>query len=257
MLATTLGFAQDLKPYNKDGKYGWKDENGKKVVIKAQYQETANFDGGTAKVKMNDKWGMIDKTGKVVIPIEYEFLNPEGNVIIMQKEKGGKMGFINKEGKEVLPLKYDVIKSSSYSEVYFIKLNGKWGLMSLDFKELNEIKYDKILGPIGVNPYVYKGTRNGQDFRLSAQGQEEAGIALDVTIRNDTAYEVQIHTGSVARGNAGNTVSEIKKVSAGSSISVPCEAGREISRYSNDKKGKLIVTISSNMCGKTLKLSEY
>lgn len=176
ILVATLGFAQNLTVFNKDGKWGWKDENGKKVVIKPIYEAEQGFNSelGLGIVQLNQKWGMIDKAGNTVIPFEYESLVVQEKGRIAAK-KNGKTGFIDKDNKEILPFKYDVIRGSSYGEVYFVKLNGKWGMMSLDLQELNEIKYDKIT-LFGVNPYVYKGTREGQEYRLDARGQEEASI---------------------------------------------------------------------------------
>jgi hypothetical protein len=43
----------------------------------------------------------------------------------------------------------------------------------------------------------------------------------------------------------------------GGSTSVSCEAGRKIYTSDGSKKGSLIFTINSDMCGKTVKLSAY
>jgi hypothetical protein len=68
-----------------------------------------------------------------------------------------------------------------------------------------------------------------------------------VKIVNDTPNKVEIHTGS------GYTTLYPR----GGSTSVKCEEGRKISFADGGKKGKTIFTINSNMCGKTVKLSEY
>ncbi|WP_435932419.1 WG repeat-containing protein [Moraxella bovoculi] len=51
----------------KNNKYGYVDKTGK-VVVPIQYDETWFFSEGLAGVKQNGKWGFIDKTGEVVIP---------------------------------------------------------------------------------------------------------------------------------------------------------------------------------------------
>ena len=38
-----------------------------------KYQNIYNFSDGVAKVLLNDKWGFIDKKGKVVIPFMFDF----------------------------------------------------------------------------------------------------------------------------------------------------------------------------------------
>jgi hypothetical protein len=68
-----------------------------------------------------------------------------------------------------------------------------------------------------------------------------------VKILNDTANDVEIHTGS------GYT----KLNKRGGTTSVNCDAGKKIHFAENGKKGALIFTIDESMCGKTVKLSAY
>ena len=49
-------------------KYGYVDKTGK-VIIPIKYQSVYNFSEGLAMVKLNNRWGAIDKTGEVVVPI--------------------------------------------------------------------------------------------------------------------------------------------------------------------------------------------
>lgn len=55
----------------KGGKYGFIDRNGNKIC-ELLYDRVEPFgDGGTAKVVLNRMFGYIDKTGKVIVPIEH------------------------------------------------------------------------------------------------------------------------------------------------------------------------------------------
>ena len=64
------------------------------MVIPFKYDEADFFSEGFAGVKLNGKWGFVDKSGKVVVPIKYE------------------------DGR-------------SFSEgLAAVKLNGKWGFIS-------------------------------------------------------------------------------------------------------------------------------
>jgi hypothetical protein len=68
-----------------------------------------------------------------------------------------------------------------------------------------------------------------------------------VKIVNDTPNKIEIHTGSgytTLNGRGGST-------------SVSCEPGKKICLANKGVKGKVIFTINSDMCGKTVKLSEY
>ena len=68
--ALPLG-AQNLKPFESSGKYGFVDELGD-IVIPVQYDYAGYFKDGLAYVLQNGKCGFIDKTGKAVIPIIYD-----------------------------------------------------------------------------------------------------------------------------------------------------------------------------------------
>lgn len=65
-------------------------------------------------------------------------------------------------------------------------------------------------------------------------------------ILNDTSDSIQVHTGS-----------GIVNLNKGGSTSVSCNEGREIRTADKGKKGGLIFTVDSSMCGKTVKLSKY
>ena len=64
--------AQELNSFKADnGKYGYKDQNGK-VIIAPKYDIASyDFNEGLARVSLDNKFGFIDKTGKEVIPMQY------------------------------------------------------------------------------------------------------------------------------------------------------------------------------------------
>jgi hypothetical protein len=53
-------------------KAGFLDKTGKEV-IPAQFERVNSFSQGLAAVEVNNKWGFIDKTGKIIIPPIYEY----------------------------------------------------------------------------------------------------------------------------------------------------------------------------------------
>ena len=92
-------------------------------MIPIVYDELKSFDHTTyyhnfnflkyeiAAVKLNEKWGFIDKTGNVVIPIKYDSV-------------------------------YD-FSNNQISGIASVKLNGKWGGIDITDKIVIPIKYDK------------------------------------------------------------------------------------------------------------------
>ena len=73
----------------------------------------------------NNKWGFIDKTGKKVIPLQYEragYLS-EGLAPVRFNDK---WGFIDKTGKEVIPFRYDYALDFSAEGIAHVKFEGMW-----------------------------------------------------------------------------------------------------------------------------------
>jgi hypothetical protein len=107
------GFSDGLINVKKDGKWGYFDENGKKV-IDFMFDEAEEFVGGSAIVRLNSLYGLIDKSGDFIVEPVYEgFVRPKHespDLIAVAKE--GKMGFIDRNGNVVIDFKYMYFKQS-------------------------------------------------------------------------------------------------------------------------------------------------
>ena len=79
-------------------KYGVINKSGT-LVIPCKYDYAYSFCEGMAKVKLNGKYGFIDKSGTLVIPCKYDYAYPfsEGRAEV---ELNGKQGYVNKSGVE-------------------------------------------------------------------------------------------------------------------------------------------------------------
>ncbi len=88
-----------------DGKFGYIDNTGK-IVIPVQYENTFGFREGLAGVRINGKHGYIDRTGKLVIPAIFDstYAFREGLAWVKQD---GKYGYIDKAGNIVIPPQFD------------------------------------------------------------------------------------------------------------------------------------------------------
>ena len=130
-------------PYKSDnGKYGYVGplNMNEKIVIPAKYDGAYAFSEGLGPVRLNDKWGYIDKTGTEVIPCQYDEANgfSEGLAAV---ELNGKYGYIDKSGTLVIPYKYDLV--SEFSDgLASVKLNEKWGFINKNATEVAPCKYD-------------------------------------------------------------------------------------------------------------------
>jgi hypothetical protein len=89
-----------------------------------------------AAVKLNRKWGFIDKTGKGIIPSLYHDVGNFSEGLARVKYKG-KWGFINKTGYAVISFKYKDAKDFSEG-VAPVKTKGEWIYIDKTGKEVNK-----------------------------------------------------------------------------------------------------------------------
>jgi hypothetical protein len=144
-----------MESFEKDGKWGLKDDNGN-VIIQPKYDAIhPGFEEGLIGVKLIfpvgnvgayvNKWGFLNRNGQVVIPFEYDWAGPfyDGRACIRLKHEESnstiikKYGYIDHSGKIVIPVKYDEAGGfwNYGTEVITakVKLNGehfeidKWG----------------------------------------------------------------------------------------------------------------------------------
>lgn len=83
-------------------------------------------------VKRNHKLGLVSKKGKLVIPIEYSFIELKSACIVLTK--AGKLGLADWEGNEIVPVCYKdirvlssksaILSNSSSSSLYFFDKNS-------------------------------------------------------------------------------------------------------------------------------------
>src|SRR6185312_12870828 len=80
------------------------------LVVPCIYDEIGSFDlspyffYGTLAVRIGKKWGAIDSTGKMVLPIEYDYVDPFWNNGTSIVTKNGKKGVVNTKGVFTAPI---------------------------------------------------------------------------------------------------------------------------------------------------------
>jgi hypothetical protein len=141
---------------SKEGRWGYFDVAAQKEAIPCIYDEAMNFgappdvawydhkDALRAKVRLNGKWGMVDKYGKECIPCMYDDLNRPDS--IMPALKDGKWGFVDLNNREILPFAYDSLYQPypAHPE-YRVRLDGKWGAVDKKGRELIPCTYGSVV----------------------------------------------------------------------------------------------------------------
>lgn len=88
--------------------YAQKKEPKQKTGVTAKYDYAGPFCNGLSKVKLAKKWGYIDTTGNVVVPLKYNEVESfsEG---IARVRLGQKWGLIDASGRELIKPTFDAI----------------------------------------------------------------------------------------------------------------------------------------------------
>jgi len=121
----------NLIPYLKSsGKYQLFDCFKNEFVSNEEYDEiNLDYDGKTYTVVQNNKYGILDSYGIQIIECQYEFAEGFDKNDLARVKINQKYGFINKSGKIVVPAIYDDI-SYVLEGLASVKINGKFKLFN-------------------------------------------------------------------------------------------------------------------------------
>ncbi len=95
-------------------------------------------------VKINQKWGLIDTSGQLVIAPDYDVIGTTQKYGYTLMQQAGKIGLLNKKGQLLLPAKYDEIKilDTNFIVVFLnqeqqvVTAKGQVVLKGNDYKQL-------------------------------------------------------------------------------------------------------------------------
>ncbi len=168
-------FSEELLSFftYKDGELGSKGyiDTQARMVIPPTFLSAFDFIGGVASVKLNDKYGVIDRQGKWVIRPRFNYMRPFGKgEDVTAFEEDGLWGLVDRAGKTVIepryhdakrtcrgltpvcveiesedfyglvdnrgewvvPPKYEACGDEIYEETFAVAVDEKWGVIDLD-----------------------------------------------------------------------------------------------------------------------------
>ena len=128
-----LNFINGLSLANRDGLYGLVDKNGNEIVP-IQYEEIL-YDEHTDQtkpicVRKDGKYGYIDRSGKVIIPLKYDYAKEFYGDYARVSNGRNEWGFVDITGKEVVPLKFDYVDDFKVGDKADAELNGERGIVT-------------------------------------------------------------------------------------------------------------------------------
>ena len=154
---------------NNNGLWGYRDLKTGKTVIPADYDELDSFMGEelVAACKAG-KWGFINRSNEVVVPFRYQSVSwfSDGVAKVCY---GGLWGFINTRGVEIVPTIYDTEEWMNDDRQVIVSKNNKFGVVDLSGHAIIPCENDKIehIGNIGY----YQVTKNNHQFFVDLTGQ--------------------------------------------------------------------------------------
>ena len=126
------------------------------IVISPDYSLALDFQHGVAVVakKLNGeyRYGIIDREGRVVLPLMYDLILPfPPNIFSARKD--GKRVYIDVKGAVLLPASYDMIYGIKTKDPFGVSKNGKTDFIDAKGKTVIDLQFGKNLGPL--NPYQF------------------------------------------------------------------------------------------------------
>ncbi len=124
----------------------YEDKNGR-TVLKPGHDYLGEFSEGLAMVKINGKLGFIDKSGRLVIPVQFQDPGLKTCSLFSEFREGfaavmlnGNCGFIDKTGKPITPFKYAFVDrfDRGLAYVQLTKDGGEDGYIGRDGTEYFE-----------------------------------------------------------------------------------------------------------------------
>lgn len=128
------GFGHLQGGYPFDVKYGLYHKDG--VFIQPEYSKKIVYEGSYARVWKGNEWGILDRDGKVVLPVEYHSLEwLENGTALIGKHKV--YGLADKRYNILLPAGYEkIILQKIKNQFYYKVKRSYWTLLDSKFNEV-------------------------------------------------------------------------------------------------------------------------
>ena len=185
------GFGEDHLVFRHHGKYGLMDKEGR-IVIEPKYDLLELLENPMyARVTLDRQSGVIDVNGKVVVPLEYDYVGRMSeDVIIVTRD--GLYGCFDKTGKMIVPIERDEIReyaggmararNPQDNRFGFIDKDGKWVIGAFSDEVENFVDSCALVttwGKVGMVRLKQGGGLGGWvvPFAFDAGGSMSEGMA--------------------------------------------------------------------------------
>lgn len=147
-----------------------------KIEAIQNYDENNNiwYENNVLRVEKEGKYGLIDLTGKEVLPCEYEEITVIPNIKdAIKVKKDGKYGVVDSTGNEILKTDYQNIEAlgKDNKSGYIVQsIEGKYGIVNYANSLVIDVNYDKINKVYGNDLYVVE--KEGKQILVNKEQEE-------------------------------------------------------------------------------------
>lgn len=100
-------------------------------VVSNGWKDMTRYGAGLFGVKdSNDKWGFMDRNGKIIIPFQWIDVKPFSQGLACVQDFNGMWGFVNNIGEIVIPCQWRKVLSFSQGLAGVQDFNGMWGYIN-------------------------------------------------------------------------------------------------------------------------------
>ena len=164
--SNNVWYNNEVLKFEKDGKYGLIDFSGKEV-LPANYEDISTMQGieKTLILTKDGKYGLYNSVSKTVFAdTTYTSVAPFGKTYndgYIVKNENGKYGILGSEGKIILDATHDKIMKVSGNDKYVVQDGVKTKLISKDGTTILETGFDEIIEIDGDNLVIKKAGKYG------------------------------------------------------------------------------------------------
>lgn len=160
--------------YDNDTKlYGIIDRTGKNIM-KPTFDEMTMFEYGLSRFKKDNKWGLINEKGVIILKPEFETIYSFGtqgfNDGLISVEKGGKYGYYSEKGDLKIEHKFDWTEQFCEG-IAWVKVSEKYSFINLNGNYITDKWFDDVK--------IVDGVTFGEDETpvYDKDGNYEQGLA--------------------------------------------------------------------------------
>ncbi len=168
-----LGFADGVASIRRGNQYGVIDKSGN-LVLPIEHDTVWISEGFIGVALSRERWVMLDRNLVRVTQREYQQVSP-GRLGLYPIKRHGSWGFINGRGTEVIPPQYEQVRLFN-QELAQARYGGSWGIINRQGNWLIKPRYDSLY-QINQSLFLFKenresglvNTENRELYRTSNQ----------------------------------------------------------------------------------------